>query len=152
MISINRIRPINQLRVEAKRANDAIKFKAIIKIVNFLAKDLLSSKFSVIDTKIKSLTVNMVDAASIKTKLVKVIYLGESPVVVNSIEFTLTANDLINNKLIKFHGLNSVVDVTVFDNLGTNVGIGIEIIDDDRVQLDFQRLVVNGIWKVLIEK
>lgn len=70
----------------------------------------------------------------------------------NSVIFNFTASDLVNNKLTKTHNLNkTLVDVSVFDNTDTEVMVGLNIINNNSVELDFSRVTVTGTWKLMIE-
>lgn len=140
--------------VEAYIARHPIQFITSKNITNvrLINKSFSLATFSLREATARSLRVKQITPVKRSARLVNVIY-SEGILPTNSIEFTLTNNDLINNELIKFHGLNSsVVDVTIISNLGVNVEVNTEIVDDNRVKLNFQHLTVNGIWKILIEK
>lgn len=72
---------------------------------------------------------------------------------VQSIIYNFTINDLIDNKLRRTHNFNQgIVDASVIDNVGQEIMVGAEIINDNIIELDFSRADIQGVWKLLIEK
>ena len=77
---------------------------------------------------------------------------GGDPDMPQSITFSFSAGDIADGRLIKTHNFNkSVVDVSVIDSNNKEVMVGLEILSPNAIALDFTRVQVNGIWKVLIE-
>ena len=70
-----------------------------------------------------------------------------------SLIFNFSQSDLLNGKLRKVHNFNqSVVDVSVINNVGSEIMVSLEIINSNTIELDFSRVQIDGVWQLLIEK
>lgn len=68
-----------------------------------------------------------------------------------SITYSFTANDLVDGKITKTHNKNKYVDVSVFDESGTEIMVGLDILNLNQVVIDLGRAIPTGVWRVLID-
>lgn len=100
----------------------------------------------------KQITATVVDSKQIAAKILDAILVRSGTDDVNSIKFNFTNADLVNGILTKYHGLNSIVDVTVSNGV-TEVEVTVNFDNLNQVSLDLTRIVpLVGTWTVLIEK
>ena len=103
---------------------------------------------------VKKETAKTANTNPIKATISKVIFTSFPPQSSDkmSVNFYFTSSDLTNNKLTKYHGFNSVVDVSVFDATGEEVEVSVDVSDPMRVTIDLGRLQVENTWQIKIEK
>jgi hypothetical protein len=82
----------------------------------------------------------------------KSIFVGTSLAEKVSTNYFFTSNDLVDNKLTKFHGFNSVVDVSVFNNVNEEIEVAVDASNPNSVTVDLGRLEVTGTWTIKIER
>lgn len=114
----------------------------------------VSIKSSLIHFKLetKKITLKILEN-KLSAKIVEVVVIESGVSDINSISFTFTQNDIVDNKLTKYHGLNSpIVDVSITDNMNNEIMLGLHIINTNNVEIDFTRVQVIGTWRCLIEK
>lgn len=68
-----------------------------------------------------------------------------------SITYNFTAADLTDGKLTKTHNRNRLVDVSVFNDAGKEIMVGVDVLNLNQFTLDLRRATVNGVWKILVE-
>lgn len=144
MIVRNRI--ISARIINPTNINNAI--KSVSKISVSFSFAFLSS----IIKSNKSINAAIISNKSIKSSILRVIYKEVSPIPVDSLNFLFSASELINNTLTKYHGFNSRVDVSVFNELGEEVEVEVDASNLNYVTVNLGRLTVTNNWTIKIEK
>lgn len=140
---------IKQIEVAANAAMD-ISTKLKISLIKITSFELPSN--STIRSIKKSRITNKIKSKKISSKILTTIYLNAPTMPVNSINYLFTVSDLVDNNYTVYHGFNSTVDVSVFDEFKKEVEVGVDVSDPNRVTVNLARLNVSGTWQIKIEK
>lgn len=142
---------INKSHIRAALKTRVIKSKIIktnskINVSSFLSTLIENSIHK------ESFSISRISNQIIKSSITKIIYLNVPPMPQFSVTYFFTSADLVNGKLTKYHGFNSVVDVSVFNQFLEEIEVGVDSSNSNSVTVDLSRLNVIGNWQIKIEK
>lgn len=141
----------NIKQIEAA-ANVPIDISTKLKISLIKIKSFEFDLNSTIRSIKKSRITNKNKSKKTSARILTTTYLNAPIMPVNSINHLFTISDLVDNNYTVYHGFNSTVDVSIFDEFKKEVEVGVDVSDPDRVTVNLARLNVSGTWQIKIEK